>query len=217
MKILNLYSGIGGNRKKWDETGIHEITAVEYDPKIAAIYKYFFPNDTVIVADAHQYLLDHYKEFDFIWASPPCPTHSRVNYFLNAKGCIRYPDMNLYQEIIFLQYFFNGLYCVENVNPYYEPLIKPQYSGRHYFWANFKIPEIKGLSNVNKMFGKTREPKQNKNLGIEIPSLKWADNSKNLYRKVLNNCCHPEIGLAILNSALGIIVEKSVKNGELFA
>lgn len=35
MKILNLYAGIGGNRKLWGNE--HEITAVELDPDIAAI------------------------------------------------------------------------------------------------------------------------------------------------------------------------------------
>lgn len=64
MKILNLYAGIGGNRKLWGDE--HEITAVENDPNIAKIYQEFFPNDTVIVGDAHKYLLEHYKEFDFI-------------------------------------------------------------------------------------------------------------------------------------------------------
>ena len=91
MKILNLYAGIGGNRKLWGND--HEITAVEYDNKIAAIYKDFFPNDNVIVGDAHQYLIDHYSEFDFIWSSPPCPTHSGCNYFLVGAGTVRYPDM----------------------------------------------------------------------------------------------------------------------------
>lgn len=69
VKILNLYAGIGGNRKLWGDT--HEITAVEYKPEIAKIYQDHFPNDTVIVTDAHQYLLDHFDEFDFIWSSPP--------------------------------------------------------------------------------------------------------------------------------------------------
>ena len=55
MKILNLYAGIGGNRKLWGEK--HKITAVEYDENIAAIYKDLYPNDNVIVADAHDYLL----------------------------------------------------------------------------------------------------------------------------------------------------------------
>jgi DNA (cytosine-5)-methyltransferase 1 len=64
MKILNLYAGIGGNRKLWEG---HEITAVEINPKIAEVYKTLFPEDEVVVGDAHQYLLDHFREFDFIW------------------------------------------------------------------------------------------------------------------------------------------------------
>jgi DNA (cytosine-5)-methyltransferase 1 len=77
MKVLNLYSGIGGNRKLWQDV---EVTAVEHNPDIARIYKDFFPKDTVIVGDAHEWLLKHYSEFDFIWTSPPCPTHSQFRY-----------------------------------------------------------------------------------------------------------------------------------------
>ena len=99
MKILNLYAGIGGNRKLWGDD--HEITAVEYNQEIAMIYADHFPTDTVVVADAHEYLLQHYREFDFIWSSVPCTTHSRSNLFLNAQGIERYPDMKLWQEIIF--------------------------------------------------------------------------------------------------------------------
>ena len=69
MKILNLYCGIGGNRKLWGNK--YNITAIENIEKIADVYKNSFPQDTVIVTDAHEYLLDHYKEFDFIWSSPP--------------------------------------------------------------------------------------------------------------------------------------------------
>ena len=137
MKVLNLYAGIGGNRKLWQDV---EVTAIELDEKIAAIYKDLYPNDTVIVEDAHEYLLNNYEQFDFIWSSPPCPTHSVTNYFLNAQGIKRYPDMKLWQEIILLKHFFKGKYCIENVMSYYEPMFYPQISGRHYFWANFKIP-----------------------------------------------------------------------------
>lgn len=149
MKILNLYAGIGGNRKLWEG---HKITAVELDPKIASIYQDFFPKDEVIVADAHKYLLEYYKEFDFIWSSPPCPTHSRIR---NEAGVGRgqnepvYPDMKLYEEIIFLQHMyklensgFKGRYVVENVISYYDPLIRPRKLAEHYFWTNFPIREI---------------------------------------------------------------------------
>lgn len=144
MKILNLYCGIGGNRKLWTPNGNeHEITAVENDPNIANIYQKFFPKDKVIVADAHQYLLDHHQEFDFIWSSPPCPSHScfRKNFSCNVGASPIYPDMKLYEEILFLQGYFKGKYVVENVKSWYKPLIKPQLLQRHYFWSNFHIEE----------------------------------------------------------------------------
>lgn len=142
IKVLNLYAGIGGNRKLWQNV---EVTAIEINPKIAKIYQDFFPEDKVIIGDAHQYLLEHYKEFNFIWSSPPCQTHSGMNNFLNPQGIVRYPQMELYQEIIFLQNWFKGKWVVENVISYYEPLIKPQKSGRHYFWSNFHITNKKNL------------------------------------------------------------------------
>ena len=108
MKILNLYACLGGNRYKWDEVADIEVTAVELDPELAKLYQERFPNDKVVVADAHQYLLDHYQEFDFIWSSPPCPTHSRANYWASKTRDNRkkvYPDMKLYQEILFLKHY----------------------------------------------------------------------------------------------------------------
>ena len=60
---------------------------------------------------------------------------------------IIYPDMNLYQEILLLQHYFKGKFVIENVNPYYEPLIKPQRIGRHCFWANFVITNFKKKTN----------------------------------------------------------------------
>lgn len=128
MKILNLYSGIGGNRKLWGNN--HEITAVELNEEIAKVYKDLFPGDEMIVDDAHEFLLKNYMKYDFIWSSPPCPTHSRMRYTCTkqeqktrGKLDVKYPDMTLYQEIILLDKYFEGKYVVENVVPYYEPLI----------------------------------------------------------------------------------------------
>ena len=142
-KILNLYACLGGNRYKWDEVADNlEITAIELDPELAKLYQERFPNDTVIIDDAHQYLLDHYKEYDFIWSSPPCPTHSRARYWgfgANGKNPI-FPDMKLYEEIIFLEHHFKGKYVVENVIPYYTPLMDAKKRGRHLYWTNFNLP-----------------------------------------------------------------------------
>lgn len=192
MKILNLYAGIGGNRKLWGDE--HEITAIEYDPEIAKVYKDFFPNDNVIVTDAHQYLLDHYKEFDFIWSSPPCQTHSsfRFNICVRFRGTkAEYPDMRLYQEIIFLQKHFKGKWIVENVKPYYEPLIQPTAKlQRHYFWANFHIDD---LSVKNDSIRTAQIPDLQLLHGFDLQKYKLQNK-----RQILRNCVSPEIGFHIL-------------------
>ena len=198
MKILNLYAGIGGNRKMWG--GQHHITAIEYDPKIAEIYKQNYPEDEVIVADAHQYLLEHFREYDFIWASPPCPTHSRVRKTLAVKrkkdGTIYeqnkpvYPDMRLYQEILLLDGYYDGYYCVENVISWYEPLIEPQKLGRHYYWANFKIPSKKFEARGS--FDNTQELADK--LGFNIDNWKGVDK-----KLLLRNCVEPEVAEYIMN------------------
>jgi DNA (cytosine-5)-methyltransferase 1 len=191
MKILNLYAGIGGNRKLWSSE--HEITAVESEEYIANAYRLMFPKDTVIVGDAHQYLLDHHKEFDFIWSSPPCPTHSKANTSLYGWDVVRYPDMGLYQEIIFLKHFYKGKWVVENVIPYYEPLIKPTITlDRHFFWSNFAIEpfEIKRDYNV----ARTTKEMLADHHGIVLP-----DELKNK-RKLLRNAVYPPLGEHILAS-----------------
>jgi DNA (cytosine-5)-methyltransferase 1 len=197
MKILNLYSGIGGNRKLWGDT--HEITAVELDPKIAQIYQDFFPNDTMIVTDAHEYLLEHFEEYDFIWASPPCPSHSHIRKELGvqAKGQNKpiYPDMKLYEEILLLQGYFKGKWVVENVISWYMPLIKPREINKHYFWANFPIREIaKQSRNHNGMIKQLEDRK-----GFNLDKYVGIDK-----RRILRNCVEPELGLHILNEALEV-------------
>jgi DNA (cytosine-5)-methyltransferase 1 len=153
MKILNLYACLGGNRYKWNEVKADiEVTAVELDPELAKLYQERFPDDKVIIADAHQYLLDHYREFDFIWSSPPCPSHSRVRHSQKNREIYEavYPEMALYEEILFLKHHFEGKYVIENVIPYYEPLVEAQKRGRHLYWANFSLPMDVG---ERKMFG----------------------------------------------------------------
>ena len=193
LSILNLYCGVGGNRKLWGDE--HEVTAIEIDPKIAKIYKDFFPNDKLIVTDAHQYLLDHYKEFDFIWSSVPCPTHSKIRQMTAVKRGQNkpvYPNMDLYQEIIFLMFNFEGKWVVENVVGYYEPLIKPYKYRSHYYWSNFVID------------GKEESNRKHNAGNKELSKLKGFDLSKYSgidKTKTLRNCVEPESALYILNCA----------------
>jgi len=200
MKILNLYAGIGGNRKLWGNE--HDITAVEIDPKIAKIYQDFFPNDKVIVADAHQYLLEHYQEFDFIWSSPPCPSHSNLRKSLSMASGAKaiFPDMKLYEEILFLQGYFKGKYVVENVKSWYKPLIQPILLQRHYFWTNFEIPikefkkdQIRITGGRNLKEGEAIKIMEN-NLDIDLSNHKVSNK-----RLMLRNCVSPEVALHIIN------------------
>ena len=215
IKILNLYACLGGNRYKWDEVANIEVTAVELDNEAAKLYQERFPNDTVVVADAHQYLLDHYKEFDFIWSSPPCPTHSRFNLSMKTVHKMRYPSMELYQEIIFLDTFFDGKYCVENVIPFYEPLIPAKKRGRHLYWTNFNLP-----NSINER----KNPQLSRGLSKDIVSSlsKYHDYDFRKYkgkqdiRKMARNLVDYEAGKTILETVVGIKRKQDITQTELF-
>ena len=200
MKILNLYSGIGGNRKLWLNV---DVTAVEIEPEIAKIYQDFFPNDKVIVNDAHEYLRKHYNEYDFIWSSPPCPTHSRIKLSAGVFGHgyeYEYPDMNLYQEIILLKHLAKANWVVENVQPYYQYLLEPsQRLGRHAYWSNFDILYRK-FSNNGGIDGYTKI--ESRHIYFNLDEYKLKAKNK---MKLLRNCVDPEIGLHILDCARGTI------------
>jgi DNA (cytosine-5)-methyltransferase 1 len=217
MKVLNLYACLGGNRYKWDEVAEIQVTAVELDPEAARLYKERFPNDTVIVADAHQYLLDHFKEFDFIWSSPPCPSHSRFNFSMktNKVWKMKYPDMKLYEEIIFLQNWFEGKFCVENVIPYYEPLIKAQERGRHLYWTNFILPNnINKRKNPDLSRGKSKDIVDRLSIYHDYDFRKYK--GKQDIRKMARNLVDYEAGKTILETALGIIQKSNINQTSIF-
>jgi DNA (cytosine-5)-methyltransferase 1 len=215
MKILNLYACLGGNRYKWGNE--HQITSVELDEELARLYKERFPNDEVIVADAHQYLLDHYKEFDFIWSSPPCPTHSKVRFTQKNQDFYKpeYPNMMLYQEIIFLKHHFIGKYCIENVIPYYEPLIVGQKRGRHLYWTNFLLPnDIAERSMRGVMCGQTNDEFKKLCEFHKIDISTYKGNQSKI--KIARNLVDYEVGNVILNVAMGIMHKSNINQTELF-
>ena len=208
IKVLNLYACLGGNRLKWNNDLI-DVTAVELDPFLADMYKERFPNDKVIVGDAHEYLLNHYKEYDFIWSSPPCPTHSKINISMKNKRKMKYADMKLYQEIILLENFFEGKYCIENVIPYYKPLIPAQKRGRHLFWANFKLPQIKANDAIIRRWQIAELEKHHK---IDLSKYKGEQNK----RKIGRNLVHFDTGKAIFNAAYNIMQDNTDRQTSLF-
>lgn len=211
MKILNLYAGVGGNRKLWGNN--HEVTAVEWNKSVAECYKDLYPNDNVIVGDAHQYLLDHYHEFNFIWASPPCQSHSQVRqvvaqgYYDKDKSVYNqtkpiYPDMKLWQEIIFLKGYCKCDWVVENVIPFYKPLIQPSFTlGKHHYWSNKVIWDCQ-LDSYRGHDASIKDLEKIK--GIDLSKYKFEGIEK---RQVLRNMVEPEAGLYIFEQLTG------VKNG----
>lgn len=195
MKILNTQAGLGGNRKLWGDK--HEITAVELDPRVAAFYQAQYPDDTVIAGDAYAYVEKNFREFDFIWGSPMCTTHGqyRHNVGVIGKGFDPViPDMRLYGLIIFLQTYHKGLYAIENVVPYYKPLVEAKKIGRHLIWSNFDIEPIElpaaGIRDKNKIAD------LEESLGISLQGWKLPNK-----RKLLRNCTEPALGAHVLRAA----------------
>jgi len=214
IKCLNLYACLGGNRYKWDEVADIDVTAVELDPEAARLYQERFPNDKVVIADAHQYLLDHYKEFDFVWSSPPCPSHSRVRISQRERDTFIpvYPDLKLYEEVIFLDNHFKGKYVVENVIPYYEPLIPGQKRGRHIYWTNFKLP---GNIGERKIYPNMIERGDIAELSAfhDYDFTKYKGEQR--LNKMARNLVDYEVGLTIFRTAFNIITHKQQNQLEL--
>lgn len=199
LKVLNLYAGVGGNRKHWDNC---EVTAVEYTKKIADVYSLQNPKDIMVISDAHQYLLENMGCFDFIWSSPPCQSHSRmIRSGRNRRP--RYPNLKLYEEIIFLKHNCKSLWVVENVVPYYEPLITPsQQVGRHLFWSNFSfaVEDVKRPSNFINTTSVDGSNQLKDWLGIRYEGNIYYEGN-HCPAQVLRNAVHPTIGKQIFEEA----------------
>lgn len=222
IKLLNLYACLGGNRYRWDdvakEAGVKiEVTAVELDEELARLYQERFPNDKVIVADAHQYLLENFKNFDFIWSSPPCPSHSRARYWNSSNYDTTtqpvYPDMKLYEEILFLQHYYrNGKFVVENVIPYYDPLIPAKKRGRHLYWTNFNLPSDLGDRKIQIGAGTDELKRLCEFHKIDISTYKGTQPML----KIARNLVDYEAGRTIFETFLGIEKRKDEKQITIF-
>lgn len=195
IKVLNLYAGIGGNRKLWKDV---DVTAVEWDEEKAEVYRDHFPDDEVVVADAHEYLKENYYNFDFIWSSPPCPSHSDLrmrNAGPNRQNDPIFPDMKLYEEILFLKHYFDGDYAVENVRGYYQPLVTPQEVGRHYIWSNFHIEQRQSRSMD---IHNSKVSDYEERYGLEVSEYDIRADKK---LKMMRNCVEPALGKHVFDAA----------------
>ena len=217
MKILNLYAGIGGNRYKWNEIKNDiKVTAIEIDPECARLYQERFPSDNVIVTDAHDFLIKNYKDYDFIWSSPPCPTHSQIRASQRNRSFFipKYPDLKLYEEIIFLDNFFSGKYVVENVLPYYPPLIQGKKRGRHLYWSNFNIPNNIKIRKTNGIICEMKQEIKSLSIFHNFDFKKYKGNQRRV--KIARNTIDYEVGKNIFESMLGIIKKQNIKQKTIF-
>ncbi len=114
--------------------------------------------------------------------------------------------MSLYQEIIFLDNFFDGKYCVENVIPYYEPLIPAQKRNRHLYWTNFILP-----NNLNERKCSIMEGKDEVNKWCEFHEYDFTKyKGQQRIDKMARNLVDYEAGKTILETALNIFRKSDV-------
>ncbi|MDJ1115334.1 class I SAM-dependent methyltransferase [Microbacterium dauci] len=198
MRVLNAYAGIGGNRHLWPDEW--KVTALEIDPRVAAEYARRYPNDTVLVVDAHEYLLAHAHEFDAVWSSPPCPTHSKLAKVVASRyGRELNPDPRLWDEVNHLR-ALGVPFVVENVHTYYAPLVEPDVvTDRHYYWTNNPPPMLTRV-HVIPLSPKTVAGEYAESYGLPpIPAGVVGD-----ARKAMRNAVVPQEGLELAMAAFGV-------------
>jgi DNA (cytosine-5)-methyltransferase 1 len=102
---------------------------------------------------------------------------------------------------------------VENVIPYYEPLIQAQKRGRHLYWTNFNLPnDLKERKTIGISTAKEEVNKLCEFHDYDFRKYK----GKQSVTKMARNLVDYEAGKTILETALGIIVKSNTKQTELF-
>jgi DNA (cytosine-5)-methyltransferase 1 len=197
MKILELFCGTKSFANVAKERG-HEIFTVDIEKK-------FNPDLCKDIMDVK--LEDIPFQPDIIWASPPCTSHSVM---CNSQNIKKLPDMKLYGLIIFLKSWFKGTWVVENVKPYYAPLIKPTtVIDRHCFWSNFSITKLKLAKKDDWYIRRAQIPQLCEQHMVDfadfdvikdVPEVHAGDKQFRR-RQILRNCVNPKIGLHIFNCA----------------
>ena len=139
--------------------------------------------------------------------------------------------MKLYEEIIMLETVakgenprFKGKYVVENVIPYYEPLIPAKKRGRHLYWTNFNLPNVlsdrKSPNMAAQKEGRELYKKLNKKVFDVFCEYHDYDfkkyKGKQDVKKMSRNLVDYEAGKTILETAVGIVRKENVNQLEIF-
>ena len=145
-------------------------------------------------------------------SGPPCPSHSKARFARRETTEAIYPDMKLYEEILFLDKWFKGKYVVENVVPYYAPLISAKKRGRHLYWTNFNLPSDLGERKGGIMEGKDEVTEWCKFHDYDFRQYKGTQRMD----KIARNLVDYEVGKTILDTALGIQRQSNTQQTGLF-
>jgi len=148
IRILDLFCGLGGVARGFQRYLIeHEIEfeyhAVDNNPQILRAHKFLNPYSKTFYRDAWSFTDEELLSYDFVWASPPCETHSTLMCYYNRNSKKwKPPDMRLWELISHL--FKLGVpFVVENVRPYYGfPILPTARAGRHYLWSNLALKSV---------------------------------------------------------------------------
>ena len=120
--------------------------------------------------------------------------------------------MNLYQEIIFLENYFSGKWCVENVIPYYTPLIPAQKRGRHLYWTNFILPQTLSNRTIQISAGDDEVSRL-----CEFHEYNFRQyNGEQRIDKVARNLVDFEAGLTVFQCAVGAFKSNSIHQTDLW-
>ena len=125
---------------------------------------------------------------------------------------MKYPDMKLYEEILFLKHLYSGKFVVENVIPYYDPLIPAQKRHRHLYWTNFNLPNV--LTNREARISTGTQEIKKLCEFHDYDFRKYKGNQR--VDKIARNLVDYEAGKTILETAIGIINKQNVNQIEIF-
>jgi DNA (cytosine-5)-methyltransferase 1 len=121
MRVVDLFSGVGGLALGFRQAGFSITAAVELDARRAAVYKQNISPREVVNADVREVSLDGYKDVDGIIAGPPCQPYSRATP-AGRRG-IRHPYYGLDLEVIRAARQVNPRFIVIEEVPAWKPNI----------------------------------------------------------------------------------------------
>lgn len=89
LRTIDLFAGIGGIRKGFENAGFTTVFSNDFDQKCKITYDYNYPDSKMVVEDIKKIGLEDIPEFDFLLAGFPCQAFSIAGHrqgFNDAKG-----------------------------------------------------------------------------------------------------------------------------------